>query len=301
MKTSLVILVCLSFVLNVTSQTRKELKLYQLLEQQNFPKLQKKAKKILSKDRKNVHANYTMSAYYLQKYRTDKTEGNKKSSISKSIRYISKVDLNEDPKFQAIMDSIYPILKLNAQDSQIRKNINDQYRNWLLVYFNETVAPVHFTETKATNVVVLDSIRISDSLRFAMLQLAQKLKGVKYVYAGTSPSSGFDCSGFTQYVYKQVGIEIPHNAQMQSNLSKNRTDLKKLKPGDLVFFGSWNGSKQRTIHAGIIFDKQGDDITVIHCVSGGVSIEGKNSSWDRYWINRVLFGISLDQLASTDH
>jgi hypothetical protein len=64
-----------------------------------------------------------------------------------------------------------------------------------------------------------------------------------------------------------------------------------------VFFGSWNGNKQSTIHAGIIFDKQGDDITVIHCVSGGVSIEGKDSSWDRYWIDRVLFGISLDQLA----
>lgn len=298
MRIRVILVLCLSFGLTATAQTKKELKLYKLLKQENFIKLEKKAKKILSKDRKNAHANYVMAEFYLNKYHHSSTDGSKKSSISKSIRYINKVDKNELTEFAMLMDTIHVILRKNAQDSAMKRTINDQYREWLFVYFDERIAPVYVLNENLTNVVVLDSNRISDSLRYAMLKQAQKLKGVRYKYAGTTPSGGFDCSGFTQYVYKQVGIEIPHNAQLQSDLTPKQTSLKNLKPGDLVFFGSWSGNKQRTVHAGIIFDKQGDDITVIHCVSGGVSIEGKGSSWELYWADKVLFGISLDQLAT---
>ena len=56
-----------------------------------------------------------------------------------------------------------------------------------------------------------------------------------YPYGGTSPSTGFDCSGFTQYVFRQVGISLPRTAEEQRQpppRSRARS------PGDLVFFGS---------------------------------------------------------------
>jgi cell wall-associated NlpC family hydrolase len=63
--------------------------------------------------------------------------------------------------------------------------------------------------------------------------IAQSLFGVPYVYGGTTPS-GFDCSGFTSYVYRQAGISIPRTASAQQAAA---TRVSSPSPGDLVFFG----------------------------------------------------------------
>lgn len=280
------------------SQNRKESKLYDLLAQKKFSKLDKKASKILKKDKSNMHANFVLIQFHLCQYADAKSAASKKNTVSRALKRLSKLD-KKHPQYSETSEELHQIILENALDSTIKKSINEKYRGWLLTYYNDQVPPFHIA-IKIDSPIIIDSLRIGDSLRFAMLSQAQRLEGVRYKYAGTSPSKGFDCSGFTQYVYQQVGIEIPHNAQMQSDLSNKRTSLKDLQPGDLVFFGSWNGDKPRTIHAGIIFNKVGNDITVIHCVSGGVSIEGKDSSWDRYWVDRVLFGISMNQLASAE-
>lgn len=67
-----------------------------------------------------------------------------------------------------------------------------------------------------------------------LVNYAKKLQGVKYVY-GASSAKGFDCSGFTMYVYKAAGISLPHSATEQSakGLAVSKENLK---PGDLVFF-----------------------------------------------------------------
>ena len=64
--------------------------------------------------------------------------------------------------------------------------------------------------------------------------IAQSLFGIPYVYGGTT-TSGFDCSGFTSYVYRQAGISIPRTASAQAAAS---TPVSNPRPGDLVFFGS---------------------------------------------------------------
>ncbi|OFE14992.1 hypothetical protein BA895_07565 [Humibacillus sp. DSM 29435] len=63
--------------------------------------------------------------------------------------------------------------------------------------------------------------------------IAQSLYGVPYVYGGTS-TSGFDCSGYTQYVYGRAGISIPRTASAQQRAA---TRVSSPRPGDLVFFG----------------------------------------------------------------
>jgi cell wall-associated NlpC family hydrolase len=64
--------------------------------------------------------------------------------------------------------------------------------------------------------------------------IAMQYLGVPYVWGGASPS-GFDCSGFTMYVYAQVGISLPHNAAMQYGMG-SAVGREFLQPGDLVFF-----------------------------------------------------------------
>jgi cell wall-associated NlpC family hydrolase len=67
----------------------------------------------------------------------------------------------------------------------------------------------------------------------AVVSIASRYIGVPYVSGGTSPS-GFDCSGFTQYVYAQVGISLPRTSSAQRNVGTvvSRADAQ---PGDLIW------------------------------------------------------------------
>jgi cell wall-associated NlpC family hydrolase len=68
-----------------------------------------------------------------------------------------------------------------------------------------------------------------------VLGIAAQYEGLMYSYGGTSPSTGFDCSGFTQYVFGRVGISLPRTAEAQRAATTRVSDPQ---PGDLVFFGS---------------------------------------------------------------
>ncbi len=65
--------------------------------------------------------------------------------------------------------------------------------------------------------------------------IALQYLGVPYVWGGSSPSTGFDCSGFTSYVYAQVGVYLPHHAASQYSMG-TAVPYDQLAPGDLVFF-----------------------------------------------------------------
>jgi cell wall-associated NlpC family hydrolase len=64
---------------------------------------------------------------------------------------------------------------------------------------------------------------------------ARHLLGIPYVYGGASPSSGFDCSGFTRFVYAHFGISLPHYSGAQYGMGR-RVSRWGLRPGDLLFF-----------------------------------------------------------------
>lgn len=133
----------------------------------------------------------------------------------------------------------------------------------------------------------------TDSLRRALLLIAQELQGTPYKWAGEDPR-GFDCSGFTKYVYKSVGIELPHNAQLQATLEDAETKtIEMAEPGDLLFFGSKTNKGYNVAHAAILLSREQDSIKVIHCVGKGVCVEGDSISWDTYWKDRILFAKSL--------
>ena len=64
---------------------------------------------------------------------------------------------------------------------------------------------------------------------------ARKFVGVRYRYGGSSPRSGFDCSGVVAYVYRHFGVRLPHSTVAQFGHGL-RVRLHRLRPGDLLFF-----------------------------------------------------------------
>ena len=74
--------------------------------------------------------------------------------------------------------------------------------------------------------------------------------GLKYVWGGASLTSGADCSGFTQQIYKKFGVSLPHHAADQAKMGKKMTSKKNLQAGDLVFFGSKNNITHVGIYGG---------------------------------------------------
>ena len=111
---------------------------------------------------------------------------------------------------------------------------------------------------------------------------AKKYMGYKYVSGGSSPSTGFDCSGFTSYVYKQCGISISRSSSAQAS---NGTAVSKsnLLPGDLVIFN--NRANTSIGHVGIYIGGN----TFIHAGNSGTGVITTSLS-DSYYSARYVTG-----------
>ena len=81
-----------------------------------------------------------------------------------------------------------------------------------------------------------------------LLAAASQLEGVPYVYGGSTPS-GFDCSGFTQYVFAQAGKSIPRTSSEQA-AAATAVSGDDLRPGDLIFYSPGGSVSHVAIYAG---------------------------------------------------
>ncbi|HEX8597489.1 MAG TPA: C40 family peptidase [Chloroflexia bacterium] len=115
-----------------------------------------------------------------------------------------------------------------------------------------------------------------------IVSLAYQYNGYRYRYGGASPS-GFDCSGFVYYVYKQAGISIGRDTNSQYN-SGTRVSFGNLQPGDIVLFS--NTYRRGLSHAAIYIGGG----KIIHAMneSTGVTVSSLNSS---YWRSHFTTGV----------
>ncbi len=107
----------------------------------------------------------------------------------------------------------------------------------------------------------------------SVVATAQRFLGIRYVYGGSRPEVGFDCSGFVHYVFNLHGITLPRTAAAQA-MCGTRVEKSALLPGDLVFFATEPG---KTInHVGIYI---GNNVFIHASRSRGITISSLAESW----------------------
>ncbi|HFB2455575.1 TPA: C40 family peptidase [Neisseria gonorrhoeae] len=111
---------------------------------------------------------------------------------------------------------------------------------------------------------------------------AMGLLGIAYRYGGTSVSTGFDCSGFMQHIFKRaMGINLPRTSEEQARMGAP-VARSELQPGDMVFFRTLGGS--RISHVGLYIGNN----RFIHAPRTGKNIEITSLS-HKYWSGKYAF------------
>jgi cell wall-associated NlpC family hydrolase len=102
----------------------------------------------------------------------------------------------------------------------------------------------------------------------SLVVFALSLEGIPYQYGGKS-LNGFDCSGFTYYVYNKFGVTIPAGSANQY-LKGEPIEASQIRKGDLLFFTGTQKGDRSVGHVGIaISDEMAEDVEFVHSSSGG--------------------------------
>ena len=167
----------------------------------------------------------------------------------------------------------------------------EQEGEWYLTNYSGFMGYIHsdYVEvTKEISPIVTDgedsmsavsAAAAAEAARAEVANLACEFIGARYVYGGASPS-GFDCSGFTLYIYKQFGFSLPHSATSQLAYGEE-VAKEDLKPGDLVFFRDTSITRKAASHVGVYIG----DGQFVHASSSRTGYVKVNNLTDSYFRN----------------
>lgn len=152
--------------------------------------------------------------------------------------------------------------------------------NWYAISYNDVTAYI------CADYVEIYSPADASTIGQKVVAEALSHLGTPYAWGGASPK-GFDCSGFTMYVYSCFGYNLPHSATSQWNSSGVKVERSDLQPGDLVLFCDPSRSNGKACsHVGIYI---GDD-KFVHASSGSSGKYVRISSLNENYYNRYYKG-----------
>lgn len=182
-----------------------------------------------------------------------------KVKVDGKIGYISN-DLLSDEKKEVKETDASTENNITSRDSETTSREETISSKETETKKEETITKIETTVKEESKETTTSEVTGKDIVAYA-----KKYLGYDYVYGGASPSKGFDCSGFTYYVYKHFGYTLSKSSTLQA---KNGTEVAKkdLQPGDLVIYK--NTSLTAIGHVGIYIG----DNKMIHASEPGVGV-----------------------------
>lgn len=190
------------------------------------------------------------SSYKSPSSKKSKSKSKTKSDAAEVFDFIEIKLNNLTDKASKAKDKIDDLLTFGQKKNQTKKAIEattkaitaqeKAYKKYM-AYANKVAKTQNSKKTTSSS---------SSTGGNAVYDTATDYLGLKYVWGGASLTSGADCSGFTQQIYKKFGVSLPHHAADQAKMGTKITSKKNLQAGDLVFFGSKNNITHVGIYGG---------------------------------------------------
>jgi cell wall-associated NlpC family hydrolase len=136
-------------------------------------------------------------------------------------------------------------------------------------------------------------VEVTADLLDSIFERANDFLNTKYVYGGRSPS-GFDCSGFIYYLFKEFNILLSPSASQLSRIGQ-KIEFEEIREGDLLFFKSRDISSNHVGHVALVICSSDNLLEMIHATNRGVVIDDFNHM--NYYQKRYLIAkrfISVD-------
>jgi len=262
-------------------------KLEMLYDQQHYKLVYKKANRLLDKPEydyslvptyyKSISAlQLAQNPFWLKRNQTVFKEAFAKLSElrnSKAGKELLEAHQFEFSSLKADLENWLPDLKLQG-DNETYQFVTTQINS----LFKGVKIP---EENSGKTIVYAPTSDAKIKTRIDMIDYARLQLGVPYVSAGETPS-GFDCSGFTTYVFSHSNVKLPRRAKDQYEASQKIKEDEAMM-GDLVFFS--NGTE--VSHVGILINEPNQPKVMIHASSSkGISIVELETS--TYWKQRIF-------------
>jgi len=160
-----------------------------------------------------------------------------------------------------------------------------------VMLFTLSFGQVGSTNLQSDSLVKKDSLIPANNPKVdAIISFAKTFLGTPYRYGGTTPS-GFDCSGFINYIFGNFGFSLVRTSYGLAELGETIT-LSEIRPGDLMFFKGSNVNSSSVGHVAMVIEVSPEAIKFIHSANGGVRIDNFKTS--RYYIARYMKTKRLD-------
>jgi hypothetical protein len=287
------VLVGISFTNSLFGQHPIGDKLEQLYSQGHYGIVYRKAKKYnhIPNMETLIFPKYYIAVSGLQRVNNVYWYGRNMDIPSKSISELNRLKLDKNG-YQYLVAHAYELYELKndlnnwlttISQSKHKQKVSE-YAELFKSFFND----FDFTNFEFNNNSDQIDLRGVSTARQELVKFSKNYLGVPYKWGGTS-SDGFDCSGFTQFVLKNKGINIPRTA-VDQYAKCTRKDKSNVQCGDLIFFHNDN----KISHVGMVISKMGEPIKMIHSSSSqGISIIEIDKS--DYWKKRFYaFGSFLE-------